>query len=190
MGRVRIISGELKGRRIDVVDEDGLRPTPERVREALFSILGDRVGGATVLDAYAGTGALGFEALSRGARYVLFADASSAVARALERSRAALGCLDRSRIVQGDLPALFDRGALAGPFDLIFTDPPYGKGERRRFLETVSHHRPLASGGMLVVESEARKSAADETKWPHLEHRRRAVYGRSALDFYVPAAAG
>ena len=190
MGRLRIIAGELKGRRIEVVDQPGLRPTSDRVREALFSILGDRVSGASVLDAYAGTGALGFEALSRGARHVVFVEGAAAVVGGLEGSRAALGCLGRSSVVRGDPAELLERGLIAGPFDLILADPPYGGGERDRFLASVSGRHPLSGGGLLVLESEKRKSPPDRGDWPGMVHIRRASYGRSALDFYEPDASG
>ena len=190
MGRLRIIAGELKGRRIEVLDEDGLRPTSSRVREALFSILADRVSGARVLDAYAGSGALGFESISRGARHVVFVERSESAARALERARGDLACLERSRVVRGDLVALFGRGALAGPFDLILADPPYGVGERSRFLSAMSRHSPLAPGGLLVLESEARRAPRGLPDTAGLAHLRRAAYGRSALDFYETAAHG
>jgi len=190
VGRLRIIAGEMKGRRIEVVDEAGLRPTADRVREALFSILGERVAGALVLDVYAGTGALGFEALSRGSRHVVFVEGALPVVRGLERSRASLGCLDRSRVLHGDPVNLVSRGLLAGPFDLILADPPYGGDERVGFLAAVSGHALLAEAGLLVLESESRKSPQGGQNFPNLTHIRRAKYGRSALDFYEPVVSG
>ena len=189
MGRLRIIAGELKGRRIEVVPEPGLRPTGDRVREALFSILGERVAGAAVLDAYAGTGALGFEALSRGARHVLFVDAAAAVVRGLEATRAALGCLDRSRVTAGDPALLLDRGQLTGPFDLVLADPPYGE-DRGFFLSAVSAPGVLARGGLLVIESESSQNPPETSDPAGLAHTRRARYGRSALDFFADPAPG
>jgi 16S rRNA (guanine(966)-N(2))-methyltransferase RsmD len=190
MGRLRIIAGEMKGRRIEVVDEPGLRPTADRVREALFSILGPRVAAARVLDAYAGTGALGFEALSRGARHVVFVEAAAPVVKGLERCRATLGCLDRTSVILGDPADLLDRGLLVGPFDLILADPPYGGHERARFLAAVSARSPLRSGGLLVLESDSRKSPPDGADSPEMAHVRRAEYGRTALDFYEPGLSG
>ncbi|NIM02328.1 MAG: 16S rRNA (guanine(966)-N(2))-methyltransferase RsmD [Acidobacteria bacterium] len=184
MGRVRIIAGNLKGRRLEVLDGPGLRPTPDRAREALFSILGSRVCGARVLDAYAGTGALGFEALSRGARHVVFVESSPAAAAQLERARARLGCLDVSRVQTGDVVALFDRGGLAGPFDLILADPPYGSGEHDRFLAALGRHRPVAPGGWLVLEDEAQKTAVSGAEPAGLTPIRQSTYGRSLLHFY------
>jgi len=184
MGRLRIIAGEFKGRRLTVVVEPGLRPTSERVREALFNILADRPVGARVLDAYAGSGALGFEALSRGARHAIFVDSSRSAVRALERSRADLGCLDRSRVIEGDIVTLLDRGALAGPFDLVLADPPYGTGEHGRFLEVLGRLRPIVPGGLLILEDEASKSQVLDPDPSGFAHFRRAVYGRCELHFY------
>jgi len=190
MGRLRIIAGEFKGRRLEVVDEPGLRPTSDRAREALFSILADRAVGARVLDAYAGSGALGFEALSRGARHAIFVDSSKTAVRALERNRAELGCLDISRVVEGDVVTLLDRGALAGPFDLVLADPPFGAGEHARFLAAVGRHRPVVPGGLLILEDEASKTKESVPDLPGFGHFRRAVYGRSMLHFYEAAANG
>lgn len=190
MGRVRIIAGTLKGRRLEVLDEPGLRPTTDRAREALFSILADRTAGARVLDAFAGTGALGFEALSRGARYTTFVDASRSAVRALERNRADLGCLDVSRVIEADVVALFDRGALAGPFDLVLADPPYGTSEHDRFLAAVGRHRPLAPGGLLILEDEVRKTPVSAPDPAGLAHFRRAAYGRTVMHFYEASREG
>ncbi len=187
MGRIRIIAGDLKGRRLDVLDEPGLRPTPDRAREALFSILGDEVRGARVLDAYAGTGALGFEAVSRGARHVVFVDSSAAAGRQLERARATLGCLDASRVLVGDVVALLDRGGLGGPFDLILADPPYDSGEHDRFLAALGRHRVVAPHGRVVLEDEAQKTGVSAPDPAGLTHVRRAAYGRSLLHFYEAA---
>jgi 16S rRNA (guanine966-N2)-methyltransferase len=184
MGRVRIIAGSLRGRRLEVLEEPGLRPTADRTREALFSILADRIVGARVLDAYAGTGALGFEALSRGARHAVFVEASPSVARALDRSRADLGCLDVCRVLTGDVVQLFDAGALAGPFDLILADPPYGSGEHARFLTAIGRHQPVVPGGLLILEDEVRKNEPHGLEMPGFSQFRRTTYGRSVLQFY------
>jgi len=188
MGRLRIIAGELKGRRLTVVDEPALRPTSDRAREALFSILGGHVAQARILDAYAGSGALGFEALSRGARHVTFVDSSEIALRGLERSRADLGCLDVCRVVPGKVVALLDRGALAGPFDLVLADPPYGTGEHDRFLAAAGRHRPVKPGGLLVLENEVQKNQDSGTVPPGFVLFRRAVYGRTLLYFYEAVA--
>ena len=122
-GAVRIIGGDWRGRRLPVVDAAGLRPTSDRIRETLFNWLAPVLPGMRCLDLFAGTGALGLEALSRGAAEVCFVERQSTVARALEDSLHRLGC-ERARVTVAD--AL---GYLAGPprpFDLVFLDPPFG----------------------------------------------------------------
>jgi 16S rRNA (guanine966-N2)-methyltransferase len=123
---MRVIAGEFGGRRLASARTAGLRPTADRVREALFSILGDSVEDARVLDLYAGTGALALEALSRGARSATCVERSPAALRALERNVRDLGLERRVTIERGD--ALAYAARLHGEenrFDLVFCDPPY-----------------------------------------------------------------
>lgn len=182
MGRLRIIAGELRGRRLEVPDLEDVRPTPERVREALFDILGPGSPGRRVLDAYAGSGALGLEALSRGASTAVFVEREPAVARVLRRNIEKLGLSDRTEIIEATaLRAV--RQTLAGErFDLILADPPYRAGEGPRFLRHALER--LAAEGLLVIEREARAEPASE---PHPPHRT-ARYGGTCLDFYGPPA--
>lgn len=123
---MRVIAGEFGGRRLASVRSAGLRPTADRVREALFSILGDDVRGARVLDLYAGTGALALEAISRGARKATCVERSGAALDALERNVRDLGLGLRVRVQRGDALA-YARRLRGGParFDLVFCDPPY-----------------------------------------------------------------
>jgi 16S rRNA (guanine966-N2)-methyltransferase len=123
---VRVIAGEFGGRRLASARAPGLRPTADRVREALFSILGDDVAGARVLDLYAGTGALALEALSRGARAATCVERSGAALEALERNVRELGLERRVTIHRGDALA-YARRLRGGParFDVVFCDPPY-----------------------------------------------------------------
>ena len=128
MAKLRISGGELGGRRIEAPPRRGqsdVRPTTEKVREAIFSILGD-VSGARVLDLFCGTGALGLEALSRGAAEATFVDAKPALA---ERNAEALGVSDRATVVRSDAFKFLDR-APEGSFDLVLCDPPYGLSQR------------------------------------------------------------
>lgn len=179
---LRIIAGELKGRRIPVADFPGLRPTADRVREALFSILAERVAGAALLDAYSGSGALGFEALSRGAGRVVFLEADRRVAASLRRTAAALGVQDRCRILVGRALELVRRGTVHGPFDLILADPPYGGGEAGSFLAPAG--ALLAPTGLLIVERPATEASL-ECPGAELESVRRAVYGSTRLEFFA-----
>lgn len=123
---MRVIAGEFRGRRLASARTRGLRPTADRVREALFSILGAAVEGARVLDLYAGTGALALEALSRGARAATCVERSPAALAALERNVRELGLADRVTIVRGDALAYARRlHGESDRFDVVFCDPPY-----------------------------------------------------------------
>ncbi len=119
---LRIIGGEWRGRRISIDTADGLRPTPDRVRETLFNWLAPLIEGARCLDLYAGSGAPGLEALSRGAAHVTFIEQRAASARALQDALRTLGATDAS-VIHGD--ALIRAPALAPGFDVVFVDPPF-----------------------------------------------------------------
>jgi 16S rRNA (guanine966-N2)-methyltransferase len=121
-GSVRIIAGEWRGRRIPIVDETAVRPTPDRVRETVFNWLQEKIEGARVLDLYAGTGALGFEALSRGAAEAWFVEQDARLVEALGAQAGTFGA--KPRIVRQDAAA-FLRGRALQRFDLVFLDPPY-----------------------------------------------------------------
>ncbi|MGM0694259.1 MAG: 16S rRNA (guanine(966)-N(2))-methyltransferase RsmD [Pseudomonadota bacterium] len=125
-GRLRLIGGEYRRRQLPVLDRPGLRPTPDRVRETLFNWLAGVTPGARALDLFAGTGALGLEALSRGARNTLFVERDPTVAAQLADNLAALGAGERASLVTADA-----RDFLAGPptpFSLVFLDPPFHQG--------------------------------------------------------------
>jgi 16S rRNA (guanine966-N2)-methyltransferase len=181
VGRLRIIAGDLRGRRISVPDRSTTRPTSDRAREALFDILGPAARGAKVLDAYAGTGALGLEALSRGAAAVLFVESDRVAARAIRDNAERLGVAGRCRTIAGDVLAVLARGVPGGPFDLVLADPPYAVADVGPFLRAA--HAVLAPGGTVVVERD--RAAAAETAGP-LACARSETYGRCRLDFYVP----
>ena len=121
-GSVRIIAGEWRGRRIPIVAETAVRPTPDRVRETVFNWLQTRIEGARVLDLYAGTGALGFESLSRGAAEAWFVEEDARLVEALKTQAETFGA--KPSIVRQDAAA-FLRGRAAQRFDVVFVDPPY-----------------------------------------------------------------
>lgn len=125
-GRLRLIGGEYRRRLLPVLDSPGLRPTPDRVRETLFNWLATATPGARVLDLFAGTGALGLEALSRGAREACFIERDPRVARALADNLATLGAEDRGRVIAED--ALTFLAGEPSPFTLVFLDPPFRQG--------------------------------------------------------------
>jgi 16S rRNA (guanine966-N2)-methyltransferase len=124
---VRIIAGKWRGRRIDAPRGDVVRPTGDRVREAWMSIVNPRLAGAKVLDLFAGSGALGFEALSRGAEHVDFVELSPKSLAALHDNAAALGAGTAAVIHRADAVRFLDRVA-ANAYDVAFADPPYGLG--------------------------------------------------------------
>jgi 16S rRNA (guanine966-N2)-methyltransferase len=183
MGELRIIAGEFKGRRIRVPAGLNVRPTPERAREALFSILGAEVVGARVLDAYSGSGALGFEALSRGARFVQFVESDEAVASLLHENGARLGAGARCRIIHARMRDIAADPAMGGPFDIILADPPYRAGEAAALMPLVSTPSWLRPEGVLVLERE-RDLPAIEGAGHGFQLVRTARYGRTCLDIY------
>ncbi len=125
-GRLRLIGGEYRRRLLPVLDMPGLRPTPDRVRETLFNWLVADLPGARVLDLFAGTGALGLEALSRGARAACFVERDAAVARTLEDNLVTLGAHNRAAVMTTD--ALAFLSSAPSPFTLAFLDPPFHQG--------------------------------------------------------------
>jgi len=151
-----VTGGIFGGRTLRAPAGRGVRPTTDRVREATFARLG-ALGGSRVLDLYAGTGALGIEALSRGAASVVFVERARASLDALRRNLAALGLGESVRIVARDVAAaVADLGRAGELFDLVLLDPPYETGEDERTLRAVMAARILAPGALLVVERSRR----------------------------------
>jgi 16S rRNA (guanine966-N2)-methyltransferase len=146
-GKIRIIAGAYRGRRIAVPDVPGLRPTPDRVRETLFNWLGQWLGGLSCLDLFAGSGALGFEAASRGAARVVMVENSRLAFAALERTAQLLGA--KVELVFGD--ALDYLRRTSERFDLVFLDPPFGQNALPTVLERLP--RVLAPGARVYLES-------------------------------------
>lgn len=190
MGRIRVVGGTLRGRKFDVPDRGGVRPTSERAREAIFDILGPAwTSGAAVLDLYAGTGALGVEALSRGAARADFVERDVAVARLLRANLAALGVADRGRVVvadldRGDLPA-----ELRGPWNLVFLDPPYAGPGGALWLERLPRLEWPVDGGLVIYEH---RSGTEALPPPGLALAVERAYGDTAVSIYRagrPAAA-
>jgi 16S rRNA (guanine966-N2)-methyltransferase len=162
-GRVRIVAGKWRGRRLPVPAAPGLRPTSERIRETLFNWLAPRIEGARCLDLYAGTGALGFEALSRGAAEVLFVEQADTIARGLADSARLLDA-GNAAIHLGDA-VHFLQQAEARPRDIVFLDPPFGGHGSTDRLEELCRllvARPwLAPGAAVYVEQDRRETPLD-----------------------------
>jgi 16S rRNA (guanine966-N2)-methyltransferase len=147
MPEIRVTGGELRGRRLHV-PKSGVRPTTEKVREALFSILGD-VAGARVLDLFCGSGALAIEALSRGAAEATLVDTRPAAAR---RNVESLGLAERGKVVRADAARFLRRGD-PGSFDLVLCDPPYRLADRLADELDPLIRGALAEGGRVMVET-------------------------------------
>ncbi len=148
-GEVRLIGGLWKRSKLPVLDRPGLRPTPDRVRETLFNWLGQDLTGWRVLDAYAGTGALGFEAASRGAAEVLMVETDAQALRNLREVKARLGAT-QVQVLPADALAWLKR-ASAGRWDLVFLDPPFDKDVVEAALAAAAP--TLADGGRVYVEA-------------------------------------
>ena len=178
---MRIIGGTHKGRRLSTPRWEGLRPTSDRLRETLFDILGPRVEGARVLDGCAGTGAVGLEALSRGAAHAVLVDRDPRAVALIRRNAEACGFADRCTVRRAALPGAFRRLA-PGAFDLILLDPPYDAPDVGPMLAAAAAR--LGPDGRLVMEHARR---LEPPAPPALEAQRSVRAGDSALRFYALA---
>jgi len=180
-----VTGGVLRGRRLRPPPDRAVRPTSARVREALFSILGQSLEGQRVLDMYAGTGSIGIEAASRGAREVVFVENNPAHVRLLQVNVNLLEGLAEVQIVRRDVcSAVSWLAAANAPFDLAFLDPPYGQGLAVACLDSVAAVAGdlLAPDAVLVVESDGSEDLPDEVGAWHFSDDRR--YGQTTLGFY------
>lgn len=180
---MRVVGGELRGRALATPRDHAIRPTTDRTREAVFNVLahrfGDRLEGARVLDLFAGTGALGIEALSRGASYCVFIE-ESAEGRGLIRTNVeSFGLTGRTKIFRRDATGLGEAGTM-GPFGLVFADPPYGKGLGERALRSARAGGWLAAGTLCVVEESA---AAPFDPGPGFSVLDERSYGETVIRF-------
>jgi 16S rRNA (guanine966-N2)-methyltransferase len=181
---MRVVGGEFRGRALAAPKSQDIRPTSDRLRQTLFDILahghGDRLAGARVLDLFAGTGALGIEALSRGAGYALFVE-EGVEARGLIRTNIdSLGLTGRSRVFRRDATSLGDAGTVA-PFDLAFADPPYGKGLGEAAFAAARAGGWLKPGALAILEESLK---APLQPIPGFEEIDRRSVGDSQLVFY------
>ncbi len=177
-----MIAGEFKGRRLKTPKFDGVRPTSDKLRETLFNILAPRIAGARVLDGYAGTGALGLEALSRGASHVTFVEQDRRAAALIEENAQVCGLKGGYTIASGDFLASHLR--LTGSFDLILLDPPYDIGDVRSVLDRAAGL--LSTDGLLVFE---RATRVEPDVPPTLVRVRDVRSGDSTLTMFTKAGA-
>jgi 16S rRNA (guanine966-N2)-methyltransferase len=166
---VRIIAGRFKGRRLQAPAWEGLRPTSDKLRETLFNVLAPRIHGARVLDGYAGTGAVGLEALSRGAAHVTFVDTDRRATVLIEKNAAACGKDADYTIECRDVVVVLHSLDPGATFDLILLDPPYSIPNVHEILETAAGC--LSPGGLIVLE----RATRDEPDVPRTLQRVRDV---------------
>jgi 16S rRNA (guanine966-N2)-methyltransferase len=173
---MRIIAGTLKGRRLQGPATDDVRPTSDRLRETLFNVLGPGVQGARVLDAFAGTAAVGLEAVSRGAGHVTLYERDPKALKVAAANIAHCGATAACQLIRGD----FLRSTGAANCDLVFLDPPYDDDDLSAALRVAATH--LAPGGLVVLEHRrAREAPVEEAG---LVRTRVLASGDSALSFY------
>lgn len=181
---MRVIGGEFRSRRLKSMPGMDVRPTPDKIRESLFNIIAPEIEGAVFVDAYAGTGAVGIEALSRGARHVVFIEKDRAAVQLIKDNLASLGLEARARVMQGNAALLLGGIAADIGFGIVFIDPPYPKErEYRASLEALESMPPA----LVIVQHAARFELADD--YGPLHRTRIAKYGDNALSFFRKATA-
>ena len=186
---MRIITGTSKGRRLATPKGRSLRPTSDRVKESIFNILGEEIEGKVLLDLYAGTGNLGIEALSRGAKRVIFVEKGREALRLIQRNLFQCGLQGRSEILPKDahraIGVLKERGE---SFDLILMDPPYEKGLIQKTLLKLNAYRIYQEDSVLVIEHNRREPLPDIIYGWNLIRQRRV--GDTIISFLTPQSKG
>ena len=179
---VRVISGSARGLKLNTPGDDRVRPTTDRVKESMFNIVQDWVYDSQVLDLFAGSGALGIEALSRGASQAVFCDNSLDSIKIIKSNIEKAKVVDRSQIVSGDFKrCLRDMEAKNQSFDMIFVDPPYYEGLFEEVLDTIRSYKILKKDGIVIVEHDAKRPIGQVEG---LEVYKEKKYGITMLTFY------
>jgi 16S rRNA (guanine(966)-N(2))-methyltransferase RsmD len=180
---MRVIAGELKGRKLASVPGNKTRPTADKVKESVFNMIGPFFSGGVALDLFAGTGALGIEALSRGMDKAVFIDADAKAVAVIKRNLQMLGLFARSEVHRNDaLRALFILHKRAFVFDCVFLDPPYAMQIYHSLLSQIDELNLVAGGAKIVAESDASLTLPNVVgrlyKW------REATYGGTKITIY------
>ena len=178
---MRVIAGEAKGRRLKMVHGSGTRPVGDRVKEALFSILGDRVTDARFLDLFAGTGGVGIEALSRGATWAVFVDQQGRAVATIKDNLARTRLNDRAQVVRADVFAFLRRDHLE-PFDLVYVAPPQYQGLWAKTVYALDESDLVAVEGLVVAQLHPKEY--EELELGALELTDQRKYGSTMLCFY------
>ena len=175
---MRIIAGTFRSRRLESIPGDSTRPTPDRVREALFNILQTRIGGASFVDAYAGTGAVGIEALSRGAAHAWFLERDRRALDAIRKNLASLGVERQATILAGKVLVTLERC----PGGIVFLDPPYDQADEYTGALELLGERPPE---LTIAQHSVRLKLKDA--YGGLHRTRMVKHGDNALSFYAAA---
>jgi 16S rRNA (guanine(966)-N(2))-methyltransferase RsmD len=182
---MEITGGEARGQSIEMPAHHGLRPTSPEMREALFNILGKLVPNAHIMDLFAGSGVIGFEALSRGASFLTAVEKNTVCVESIRASAEKLGYQKKTKIIQTDF-----RKAIAslnsGQFNIIFADPPYMSDHSKLLVKLVAQQKLLKPNGVLIVEHD--KGISLEPEDPSMRLLECRHYGQSALSFLVAQA--
>ena len=183
---MRVIAGSYKGRRLQPPAGLDVRPTSDRVREALFSILSPSIQGARVLDLYAGTGAVGLEALSRGAAGVVFVEQKRSSLHLLRENLKRCHNPQEAIVISCDVCQVFSHSEFLkwAPYDIVFADPPYHNGEMTSILSMIGSGVPLTLPGMVILEHDSNTVLPQEVE--NLRQVRQARYGDTTLTFFEP----
>ncbi len=184
---IRIISGLCKGRRLKLVSSPAVRPMQDKVKGALFNVIGGRLAGSVCLDGFAGTGSIGLEALSRGAAKCVFVDEFYPAVKVIKENIAKCGAEEKSVVVHREFNrAVIDLSKQGVRFDLIFLDPPYRLLEERNPLKVIRKRGLLAPGGLIVLRHYYRI----KPKTGDFEVERRVKLGDDVLVLYTAPPAG
>lgn len=187
---MRITAGNLKGRKINfkkaqkaAKKENALRPTSSKVRESIFNIIGALISDAQFIDLYAGTGAVGIEALSRGASAVFFVEADRKRTEQVEKMLKDCGYISRANIIRGEASAFIAKAVKEGlKFDIVFLDPPYHTGELEHILPQLSGGEMLNDKGIIIAEHLSKKKLPDEIG--NFVQKKAYKYGDTMLTLY------
>lgn len=186
---MRVITGTAKGRPLKTVKGRDIRPTADRVKESLFNVIGPRVVDCEFLDLFAGAGAVGIEALSRGARYCVFVELMTPHLKVVEENLTATGLRDRAELLRRDArAAVSDLAGRGRQFDLIFVDPPYSQGLVPEALAKIAAHGLLKPDGWVVCEHHKKDTVPDLAEAPNqaggLTRFREIIFGETVISLY------
>lgn len=177
---MRVISGEYKGRKLEAPLDMRVRPTTDKVREAVFDIIMNDIYGSVFCDLFAGSGAMGIEALSRGSRFCWFCDSDRDSIRLIKKNIISVGAKDMARVIAGDYKKALRK--INGKIDIFFIDPPYESGLYESCLSQIEILDLLSDEGIIIAEHDIRNEMPESTGYLDLIKEKK--YGKTALSIY------